>query len=340
MLKDNVLSGLHTVSNQITNLIYTPLESSLERLSKLAKRMFSVPAVAINLFDEKRRVYKPVVSMDLDETEQYMAFFNDCLTDEILVIEDTTQNKQFTRHPMVQGEPRIRFLVTCPLYEKRGKKVGSLTLIDFKARQFGLAELNNLNDIIKLIETEINDFRLSSAQKILLREIRPEDRVYFTDEKTKTWNFAALKRILTYQINESLKENSSFALAVVDIDNLKAINQQYGEKAGDSALQYLAQTLLRSCRDEDTIARGEQEDFMLLIHTDNPDNVKTVLNRIQDNIAKDRVEVDEHRLPIEVTIGVTMFDPQNPAIEQIMLKGEIALLRAKRAGRNQILLLE
>lgn len=340
MLKDNVLSGLHTVSNQITNLIYTPLENSLERLSRLAKRMFSVPAVAVNLFDEKRRVYKPVVSMDLDNFEQYMSFFNDCITDEIQIIEDTTQNPSFSKHPMVQGEPRIRFVVTCPLFEKRGKKVGSLVFIDFKARQFGLAELNNLNDIVKLIETEINDFRLSNAQKLLLQETRPEDRVYFTDDKTKAWNFAALKRILTYQLQESIKDNSSFALAVVDIDNLQSINQKYGEKAGDAALQLLARILLRSCRDEDTIARGEQEDFMLLIHTPNPDNVKTVLNRLQDNIARETVQFADQTFPLQATIGVTMFNPQSPTIEQLLQKGEIALLRGKRAGRNQIFLLE
>ncbi|KTD60833.1 sensor domain-containing diguanylate cyclase [Legionella shakespearei] len=334
---DNLSYDFNIVTNQISNLINTHIEQNFDRLTRIAMRMFDVPVIAISLFDEKRQLAKPVVSFDLSQLNVYMPFFNEFNTEELLVVEDATKNEQFKNHPLVTHDPKIRFFVSCPIFATLGKKVGSLILLDYKPRSFGLTDLNNLNDIIKLIETVIRDFRLSKSQKLLLQEISAEDRNNFTDQQTRAWNFDGFKKILRYQIMESEKDKTGFALAMVDIDNLHAINEKYGKEVGDEHLTLTSSTILKSCRDADTLARGDDEDFIVIINADNPEHVKIVVDRIKDNIAKAEIKLpDGSSLGFNVTIGVSYFAGKKTTPETLLSNTRIALLKGKRQGRNKI----
>ena len=123
MLKENFISDMHIVSNQISNLINTPIEENFERLVRMAKRMFDIPVIAISFLDEKRQLVKPVAALDLSKLSLYMAFFNEFNQDEVLVVEDTTKNELFKNHDLVVNDPMIRFFVNCPIFEKNGKKI-------------------------------------------------------------------------------------------------------------------------------------------------------------------------------------------------------------------------
>jgi diguanylate cyclase (GGDEF)-like protein len=336
MLNDNFLANLNLISNQIGNLLSTPIEHNFERLARLAKRMFNVSGIAICLFDEKRQLAKPVVSFDISQIDLFMPFFNEFNSDDIFVVEDTAKNEQLKTHRLVVKEPNLRFYVSCPIFERHGKKIGSLILFDYKPRTFGLTDLSNLNDIVRLIETEIRNYRLSKAQKLFLQEIANTDRTSFTDELTRAWGYESCLKILNYQIGESQKEKSSFAVAIVDIDHLQEINEKYGQDAGDQVLTLTSSTLLKSCRDEDTIARGKDEDFILIIHAPNIDNIKTVVNRIKDNIAKAEVQLPSGKVTFKATIGVTVFDDKSSTVENLIQDARFALLKGKRLGRNRI----
>ena len=335
-LKDTLTSDMHIISNQIFNLINTPIEQNFERLARMTKRMFDVPITVINLFDEKRQIENPIVTIESDQKNPHLSLLNELNLDEILVVEDATQNEQFRDHKLVTEDPGIRFFVSCPIFEKNGRKVGSLMMLDYKPRSFPLNDLEMLNDIIKLIEKEICDFRLSRAQKLFLQEIATKERTQFIDAKTRAWNYDVFKKIGQYQINDSHNEKSHFALAVIDIDNLNEINQQYGKDIGDEVLTLASRTISRSCRDADTIARGDDEDFMLIINANDLKFVTSVVNRIQANIAKEEIKLANKIVRFNVTIGVTYFNQEITDLETMIQSAKIALLKGKRLGRNRI----
>ncbi len=336
MIRDNSVADINIIGNQISNLINTPIEQNFERLARMTKRMFDVPVIVIGLFDEKRKAVKPIVSLDFGDASVYIPFFSEFNTNDIMVVEDATQNELFQNHPLVVGDPMIRFIVICPIFEKNGKKVGSLIMMDHQPRSLGLTDLMSLNEIVKLIETELCSFRISKAQKLFLQDISNKDKSQFVDAPTKAWNNLGYSKILDYQLIESKKDKSHFGLAVVDIDNLTDINKEHGKEVGDQVLALTARTILTSCRDEDTIGRGEDGDFMVLIHADDSENIKTIVNRIKFNLDKIEIKVPKGKLSYHVTIGVTFFDDRIGNAEMLIKNANIALLNGKRSGRNCI----
>ncbi|KTC98578.1 sensor domain-containing diguanylate cyclase [Legionella erythra] len=329
-------SDIHIITQQLSKIIDTPIEESLTRLVALGKRMFDVPIVAISLFDEKRQKFNLINFSEVFSKNRDLSLFTQYINDDILIVEDTHNDERFIKTPLILEGAEIRFYVSCPIYSKKRKKIGAIVLLDNKPRTFCLTDLSNLNDIIKLAEAEINNCRLSKAQKMLLDEMTYDQRLDYTDQKTRAWNFAGFKKIVAYQLSESLQTKKGFGLVSVDIDGLKAINEHDGFEIGDDLLRKISKTLMRTCRAEDTIARSDFCDFIILIHTDNTANIRTVVDRIQHNLSLIIVETPQHKVDFSVTIGYTCFDPQSIRPEKVLMNAEIALLKGKRTGRNCI----
>ncbi|QRN02454.1 diguanylate cyclase [Legionella sp. MW5194] len=329
-------SDIHIITQQLSKIIDTPIEDSLSRLVSLSKRLFDVPLVAISLFDEKRQRFNLINSTEVFGKNRDLSLFTQYINDDILIVEDTHNDERFLKTPLILEGAEIRFYVSCPIYNKKKKKIGAIVLLDNKPRTFCLTDLSSLNDIIKLAETEINNCRLSKAQKMLLDEMTYDQRLDFTDQKTRAWNFTGFKKILAYQLAESLESQKGFGLVTVDIDGLKTINEHHGFEAGDDLLKKMSKTLMRTCRAEDTIARSEFSDFIILIHTDNTANIRTVVERIQHNLSLIIAETPHDKIDFSVTIGYTCFDPLSIQPECLLTNAEMALLKGKRAGRNCI----
>lgn len=335
-MREQSVADVNIIQHQISNLINTPIEQNFERLARMTKRMFDVPVIVIGLFDEKRRAVKPVVSLDFCDASLYVPFFNEFNTDNILVVEDASKDELFKNHPLVTHDPMVRFIVICPIFEKNGRKVGSLIMMDPNPRTLEVTDLMSLNEIVKLIESELSSFRISKAQKLFLQEISNKDKTQYIDAKTNAWNSEGFNTILQYQVIESKKEHSSFGLAEIDIDNLNDINQKYGKEVGDQVLAITARTILTSCRDEDTIGRGNAEDFMVLIHTQDQEHIRAVVQRIKDNLEKIEIKLPKGQLSYHVTIGVSFFNDRIETGETLIQNANLALFKGKQSGRNCI----
>lgn len=327
-------SDLHIITQQLSKIIDTPIEDSLNRLVGLSKRMFDVPIVAISMFDEKRQKFNLMNSHEIFGVSQDFSVFNHYINDDVFIVEDTHNDERFTNSPLMIDDTEMRFYVSCPIYGKKRKKIGAIILLDSEPRSFCLTDLSNLNDIIRLAEAEINNCRLSKAQKMLLDEVSYDQRTDYTDQKTRAWNFNGFRKILTYQIAESIEFNSCFGLLAVDIDDLKRINEEYGITVGDTLLKNISKSLMRTCRAEDTIARGEFSDFIVLIHTDAITNIKSVVERIHSNLSELRIDTQDGKMNFGITIGYTCFDPKITKPDQLLANTEIAMLKGKRTGRN------
>lgn len=329
-------SDIHIITQQLSKIIDTPIEDSLTRLVGLSKRMFDVPVVAISMFDEKRQKYNLINTHEIFGKKQDFSVFKQYINDDVLIIEDTRNDERFMDSPLFLDDLEMRFYVSCPIYGKKRKKIGAIVLLDNQPRPFCLTDLDNLNDIIKLAEAEINNCRLSKAQKLLLDEVSYDRRIDYTDQKTRAWNFNGFRKILTYQIAESIQFNTCFGLVAVDIDHLKKINDTHGTDVGDEILKDISKTLMRTCRAEDTIARGDFSDFIVLIHTNTIGNIKSIVERIHCNLTKLVPKLSTGKINLKTTIGYSCFDPKVTRPDQLLTNTEIAMLKGKRAGRNCI----
>ena len=136
-------------------LLDSERESSFERLTALASRMFRVPIALVSLVDLGRQWFMSNRGLgDVRETPRRLAFCAHAIlsTQDLFVIEDATMDARFSENPLVVGPPHIRFYAGAPLLCPEGYKLGTFCLIDTKPRQSGLSleEKQNLRELAAL----------------------------------------------------------------------------------------------------------------------------------------------------------------------------------------------
>lgn len=141
------------------------------------------------------------------------------------------------------------------------------------------------------------------------------------------------------KIIKGLRDDSMIALAFIDIDLFKKINDTYGHQNGDKILEDLGKILLSSCSYSDIVSRNGGDEFSVLM-TDCPrEKLLGVAERI-------RLAVQDHKfyllngqvINITVSIGVAIYPDTVSDINLIVEKADLALYEAKRAGRNRVIL--
>jgi diguanylate cyclase (GGDEF)-like protein len=126
------------------------------------------------------------------------------------------------------------------------------------------------------------------------------------------------------------------AVIVLDIDDFKAINDQYGHALGDAVLRDLGQTLLATSRRSDVLGRWGGEEFVLLLPETSLDEAEELAERLRQRV-RERVIVHEGtRLQVTASFGVAGLGPDQE-LESLLEAADRAMYAAKMAGRNRVL---
>ncbi|WP_157592574.1 GAF domain-containing sensor histidine kinase [Solirubrobacter soli] len=145
-------------------ILDTPPEERFDRISRIAAAMFAAPTVLVSLMDAERQWHKACVGAFEAETDRALTFCTITIQrPEPLVIEDTLLDERFATHPMVTGEPHIRFYAGHPLSTVDGYRVGTICLVDYGPREFGPDQVALLHDLARIAEDELNHRELSQA---------------------------------------------------------------------------------------------------------------------------------------------------------------------------------
>ena len=131
-------------------------------------------------------------------------------------------------------------------------------------------------------------------------------------------------------------QRSGLTLAVVflDLDGFKAVNDQYGHGIGDRLLITLSQRMKAALREGDTLARiGGDEFVVVLTNLKQAADCEPLLVRLLQ-AAAEPVQLDEHRLEVSASIGVTLYPQDGVDAEQLLRHADQAMYLAKQAGKN------
>jgi len=134
----------------------------------------------------------------------------------------------------------------------------------------------------------------------------------------------------------SLEENPMpYAVAVIDVDGLKNINDKYGQDSGDKILKLLAKKLIDDTKSSDIAARfGGGEFCVLLKNVSQEDAVKFFVG-LRAAIAANPINIKNESVKISVSIGVT-FGKSDYNVDEILELADEALYRAKENGKNRV----
>jgi diguanylate cyclase (GGDEF)-like protein len=157
-----------------------------------------------------------------------------------------------------------------------------------------------------------------------------------TDEFTGLPNRRAFMRRLQDEISRSQRYGSSLALAMVDLDEFKSINDIHGHAAGDAILRCYAMDVLTVLRHHDMVARYGGEEFAILLPNTIPEGAVAAVNKVRDRALQSECEFQGRmfRLPTFST-GIALYSGGESHTDLID-RADRALYRAKRLGRNRI----
>ena len=128
-----------------------------------------------------------------------------------------------------------------------------------------------------------------------------------------------------------------FSFILLDFDNFKRINDQYGHFIGDLCLIEITKTIQKHCRDQDIFSRIGGEEFVIAL----PDTTLQESNNIAETI---RLAISKQQIPIEgqasitctASFGITSRTNENELIKNLMMQADKALYSAKNQGRNRV----
>ncbi len=154
-----------------------------------------------------------------------------------------------------------------------------------------------------------------------------------TDPLTKVANRLKFDTILKQQIELSKRYNNSFCMILLDVDNFKKINDNYGHPIGDQVLSTLAQTLRKSIRKSDTVARWGGEEFAIIL----PHTKLVTGERIAEKLRKKVAAIKKKGLPpFTCSFGISQYT-KDQSIETFMHDVDTKLYRAKNSGKNCVI---
>jgi diguanylate cyclase (GGDEF)-like protein len=161
------------------------------------------------------------------------------------------------------------------------------------------------------------------------------------DSKTGLLNAATWEKEAASEVIRAVRTESPLAIAILDVDRFKAINDTYGHLAGDQVLKEIANTLNSTLRDYDLAGRFGGEEFSLLLPQTRAVDAFRIAERVRVNIAGLSIIAPGasggERVQVTVSIGVAALDSgSRRELAELMAAADAALYRAKAGGRDQV----
>lgn len=160
------------------------------------------------------------------------------------------------------------------------------------------------------------------------------NRIAMTDPLTQLPNRRGLKHQLEAGIRRSTRLETSLAVAFIDLDDFKPINDAYGHHVGDEVLQVVAKRLNKAVRRCDLVGRIGGDEFLAIIEDiKSNQDVVTIVERMIHSM-REVFYIDHHELHISASIGIAVY-PRDGDIDRLIIAADSAMYLAKSAGKHQ-----
>jgi diguanylate cyclase (GGDEF)-like protein len=229
----------------------------------------------------------------------------------------------------------------------RGKAVGCLEMLSnqphrFDEIEYHLASLaashlsSALENVVTRQELTMANARLKDHDLRLTQLNEQLQQLAHTDESTGLFNKRRLFEQLEMEVARARRYGEIFCCLMIDIDDFKQINDTHGHQAGDEVLRQTGALLRRSLRVTDFVARYGGEEFTIILPRPNSAGAYRVAENLRASFMAHEFVLQNKIVHISISLGVaccTTFDQLN--VQQVILRADNALYRAKRSGKNQ-----
>jgi len=124
------------------------------------------------------------------------------------------------------------------------------------------------------------------------------------------------------------------ALAIIDLDNLKSVNDEFGHLVGDNYIKAISGRLAGAISKTDLVGRWGGDEFLVVLDA-TPDSAQQVLERLRNVVTRAEITTDSCRIPASFSAGAAIWVP-GESIDEVLRRADAALYSAKAQGRNTV----
>jgi len=196
------------------------------------------------------------------------------------------------------------------------------------------------NHVSRIVGTHMDLTEIRAMQKELEESRQQLKKMAFYDVLTGLPNRRLLEDCMNDLLVHNRRAGNILAVAMMDLDGFKQVNDTYGHDVGDELLKSVSERLTLSMRAEDTIARLGGDEFVLLFTgLLKPESVLEGLERVVHTIGQPYF-IDGNECRVTASIGVAFFPQDGETGDTLLRYADLAMYRSKQAGRNQFSIYE
>ena len=201
-------------------------------------------------------------------------------------------------------------------------------------------ELARLNYSYEQLVMELTQAKRSAEQMAVeLKKANDSLRdLALRDGLTGLYNHRYFQDFLAVSLESATRYGHPLSLLLLDIDNFKQVNDQYGHPAGDIVLREMGELLVKLARKCDVVARYGGEEFAVILPETGTSGARVLANRLRRGVEQHRIYHGDTHIPVTISIGAatTGDDGRICSRSALITKSDAALYSAKRGGRNRV----
>ncbi|MBT8103414.1 MAG: sensor domain-containing diguanylate cyclase [Gammaproteobacteria bacterium] len=284
-------------------LLDTLPEERFDRVTRLAKQIFSTPIALVSLVDADRQWFKSVQGLDVSETPRNVSFCGHAiLDDKIMIVNDASEDQRFCDNPLVCHDPNIRFYAGYPLSAPDGSRVGTLCVIDREPKEITDEQAQLLRELGRMVEEELIDADVATVDPI-----------------TSLSNRNGFLMIAEHLLSMCVRTEQPATMLLFHFQNLQSIDDTLGRDSGDAAAVEFAHQLASTFRNSDIVARISSDFFCVLLAGTNLEDVDHVRRRFNEEIG-DYNRDEDSRHEYSIGIDAIAFKPERHGNAKGLLK--------------------
>lgn len=307
------------------------LEPTLHKIVERAQRLLRATTCTIFLLEGDGLTLRPVASAGAfaEQLMQTRPLVGEGFTGWVVQhglpqkIDHTSQDPRPTPVP---GTPQDDESLLCVPLEIGGQVAGAL-LLSGEPGQYGESDL---------------DFLVALAQvaSLALANSQTFDRVQrqaTIDQLTGAFNRHFLTQNLRAELTRAARLGYSVGLLMVDVDNLKRVNDEHGHLAGDELLRSVADGLRAAIRETDWVARYGGDEFAVVLPGCSPEQLPTIGEKLRRTVAEQRVRAgDGADLGVTVSVGGSVFPDLAADLDELLGQADLNERHAKQASGDRV----
>jgi diguanylate cyclase (GGDEF)-like protein len=204
-----------------------------------------------------------------------------------------------------------------------------------------LSQLQDKQNELEITNQSLNDLNLTLEARVGQRtaELKTLNEqlahLALTDALTALPNRRSFFELANREIDRCKRHGRQMALAMLDIDHFKRINDRYGHQAGDGVLQQVAVLVRGAIRASDTVARYGGEEFVLLMPETDLKGAAELVEQLRQVLRSGEIQTGREIVRITGSFGVTALSERDDDLDRLLRRADKALYAAKAGGRDR-----